>query len=280
MKNVWKIDRPITIADFGCGYGVLGMKLLPFIPKGSSYTGIDISETLVDEAKQIFSSETDGRVAFIQSDVMTVEHHKKYDVVICQALLRHVKEPKKVLAKMIDSVKEGGLVICIETNRPVEEMSNMIAGYDYKPWENLNNLSKLWISELENEERDFSIGLKVPILMSECGLTDIDVRMNDKMNFIDFRKDNEDYINSLDSFKESKGWHKDMDKQDLQTRELLKNRGYSHTEIEGFTNSRKSLRAYIKNNQSSLNILYNYGTIITYGYKKMEENHDYKRCNK
>lgn len=280
VKAVWKINKPVTVADFGCGYGVLGMKLLPLIPKGSSYTGIDISETLVDEARKIFSLETDHRIQFIHSDVMTVESHQKYDVVICQALLRHVQEPKNVLRKMIDSVKEGGLVICIETNRPFEEMSNMIAGYDYKPWDNLKNLSKLWTSELENEERDFSIGLKVPMLMSECGLIDIDVRMNDKMNFIDFRGDRADYKNSLESFKESKGWHKDIGQQELQTKELLRNRGYTHTEIEGFIKSRNSMRDYIKNNQSSLNILYNYGTIITYGYRKMEVNHDNTRCNK
>jgi 16S rRNA G1207 methylase RsmC len=31
----------VKIIDFGCGYGYLGMKLLPLLPKGSTYTGVD-----------------------------------------------------------------------------------------------------------------------------------------------------------------------------------------------------------------------------------------------
>ena len=27
VKNVWKLDKPINIIDFGCGYGYLGTKL-------------------------------------------------------------------------------------------------------------------------------------------------------------------------------------------------------------------------------------------------------------
>lgn len=41
VKSVWKLDRPISIVDFGCGYNYLGMKLLSLIPEGSIYTGID-----------------------------------------------------------------------------------------------------------------------------------------------------------------------------------------------------------------------------------------------
>ncbi|MDE7045644.1 MAG: helix-turn-helix domain-containing protein, partial [Acetatifactor sp.] len=41
VSQVWKIDKPVSILDCGCGYGFLGLLLLPHLPEGSTYTGID-----------------------------------------------------------------------------------------------------------------------------------------------------------------------------------------------------------------------------------------------
>jgi SAM-dependent methyltransferase len=41
VKNVWNFTTPRNIVDFGCGYGYLGIMLLPLLPAGSTYTGID-----------------------------------------------------------------------------------------------------------------------------------------------------------------------------------------------------------------------------------------------
>lgn len=40
VKSVWKIHESVHIVDYGCGYGYLGLKLLPLLPQGSRYTGI------------------------------------------------------------------------------------------------------------------------------------------------------------------------------------------------------------------------------------------------
>lgn len=54
VKSVWKITTPVKIIDFGCGYGFLGLKLMPLLPAGSSYTGIDLGEKLLDKARNVF----------------------------------------------------------------------------------------------------------------------------------------------------------------------------------------------------------------------------------
>ena len=41
VKQVWKLDQPCRVVEFGCGTGKMGLKLLPLLPEGSSYTGID-----------------------------------------------------------------------------------------------------------------------------------------------------------------------------------------------------------------------------------------------
>ena len=56
VKCVWKIDKPVRIIDFGCGYGFLAQMLWPLIPGGSSYKGIDISEELIKDANIQFAN--------------------------------------------------------------------------------------------------------------------------------------------------------------------------------------------------------------------------------
>ena len=39
VQRVWKLKDACRIVEFGCGAGKMGMKLLPLLPPGSSYTG-------------------------------------------------------------------------------------------------------------------------------------------------------------------------------------------------------------------------------------------------
>lgn len=37
VESVWKINKPVNIVDYGCGFGYLGLKLLPLLPDGWIY---------------------------------------------------------------------------------------------------------------------------------------------------------------------------------------------------------------------------------------------------
>ena len=54
ISQVWKIDKPVSVLDCGCGYGFLGLLLLPYLPEGSTYTGIDFAEDLIKKGKTLF----------------------------------------------------------------------------------------------------------------------------------------------------------------------------------------------------------------------------------
>ena len=105
--DVWKILEPVEILDCGCGYGVLGLMLMPLLPRGSKYVGVDFSEKMIAEAKRI--SDKEGyEVKFIQSDICEFQTMKRYDIVISQAMLRHVNNAEMYLNKMIEMTKPGG----------------------------------------------------------------------------------------------------------------------------------------------------------------------------
>ena len=264
VECVWKLDRPCNIVDYGCGFGYLGMKLLPLLPEGSSYTGIDISKRLIDEAKNIFC-DSSYNVQFQVADVSEFKEYEKYDIAICQALLRHLPNPKVVLKNMISSVRKDGLVICIETNRPFESVGRMICGLSYNPAHEICAYSKLWSSELNNEGRDFSIGLKLPILMRSLGLLNVDVRLNDKISFLDYTQDN--FKNNLNRLELSKDWHKSNINKEIEHVQFLKNRGLDDDDVELFNYVRNREKDFIQNNREELSMIYMNGTIISFGIK-------------
>lgn len=86
ITKVWKIDKPVKVLDCGCGFGFLGLLMMPFLPSGSTYTGIDMVDNLIETGHKLFAS---GGLQgeFIHTDVYDYSEEENYDVVICQAVL-------------------------------------------------------------------------------------------------------------------------------------------------------------------------------------------------
>lgn len=193
VKKVWNFVNPIHIVDFGCGLGYLGFKLLPLLPQGSKYTGIDKGEKLISEAKKFFS-ELSYDAEFFIGDLDTINVEElKYDVAICQALLLHLPNPKDMLFKMTNSVKIGGKVICIEPHWDSAMANFYIDELPPSKLPNLGILQKLYLSDAKRTGKDGNIGIKIPTYMRELGLKNINCRVSDRGN----------YLNS-DNYKEEK----------------------------------------------------------------------------
>ena len=265
-EKVWKIDKAIDIIDFGCGYGFLGQILLPILPVGSTYTGIDINDKLINEAKNIFKN-TDYKTAFIIKNIYDYKSVKKYDMAICQAFLSHTNKPYDLLKKMIDSVKIGGRVACFEVNREIESDGLYIDGIDYDYLCNRNGMRKLWKKEFKSQGRDYSIGIKIPIMMNELGLKDIEVRLKDKVEFIypnqsDYNKIINDFIISNEIQK-----YTDMN-YDEDTIDRFINHGLDRIEAESHCKRERKISSFIHENMNILNIVKLRGLLISFGVKK------------
>lgn len=184
VQRVWKIENPVDLIDYGCGYGYLGLKLLPLLPEGSTYTGLDKGKELIKQAREIFSK-TSYQTTFIVDDIETVKVKRQYDVAISHAFLLHMTEPITVLQKMIESLVDEGRMICFEPHW-IANMSNYeLHGLKQSNIIQLGILQKLFEEDSKRNGKDGNIGMKLPILLSQLGLRNVECRVSDKVNFLD-----------------------------------------------------------------------------------------------
>ena len=178
VERVWKISAPVRLVDFGCGYGWVGLKLLPLLPDGSTYTGVDASATLLEKARELFAG-LPHECEFCQSDV----HHTplkdaSYDIAFSHAVLTHVRRPDEVLREMIRTTRGGGLVITCEANRLAHMAAYHTSG-PVQPAYDLGLMQRYYRGIFEQDTVDYNIGLRVPSLLHREGLLDIGCRLSD-----------------------------------------------------------------------------------------------------
>lgn len=264
VKNVWHLESPIDVIDFRCGEGYLGMKLLEILPKGSTYTGVD-NEYFTDKAKLNFAN-TKFNVNFIESDIYSLETYKKYDIAICQAGLRHMNKPMEVLKKMVASVKKGGLVVCVDVNREFENDGIYIddIGYDYLC--TAFDFHKAWKKELECEGRDYAIGMRLPFYMQQLGLHDIDIRMDDKVMYVN--PNMKDYKEKVQDFIEIHRWDRALSISEQESIiERFMSRGIDRIEAEAYIKMQSKIAEYFRNTANRKSFLKVQGLLIAYGIK-------------
>lgn len=190
VDTVWQIDMPVYLIDFGCGFGHLGLRLLPFLKEGSKYTGIDAGTKLIEHARHLFK-DLPYDVEFVVGDFHSFPTIKKYDLAVCHAVLLHMVEPMQLLGKMVDSVKNGGKVIAFEPHWNGNLAGHHFQGIDQSSVIPLGLLQELFERDAKRRGKDGNIGLKLPLYFNRIGLSDVQCRVSDKVNILDPEVDRE-----------------------------------------------------------------------------------------
>ena len=188
VKNVWKFEKPVRVVDFGCGMGYMGSVLLPLLPEGSTYTGLDMGSKLIEQGRETFAG-SPWSVEFIEQDLTLYETEERFDLAVCQCVLVHIPSPVSVLEKMVRSVVAGGRVICIEPNWIYNNIGMYRHGMEVYSYEDAGVHQKILDVTLQRDKLDRYIGTKVPAMMHDLNLTNIDIRINDKARFRFFSPD-------------------------------------------------------------------------------------------
>lgn len=180
VKEVWKLNHPVDILDFGCGYGYLGLKFMPLLPEGSSYTGIELDKGQIEEGKENFAH-TSYPHGFINENIYEYQADKKYDLVVALFLMSYMKHPERIISKMKNSLKQGGMILLIDANMEVEQ-----AGY-YSGLEKQEkglmrpDFTPLWEYEITHSAKDYRMGTKLPYLLKNAGFKNIQARISDQV---------------------------------------------------------------------------------------------------
>lgn len=265
VKKVWKIEKPVQVLDCGCGFGYMGQMLLPLLPEGSGYTGIDFSRNMVEEGMRLFE-EAGLPGEFICDDFRTYRFREGYDLVISQAALRHAGNAQAFLHKMVGQAKSGGLVAAIDVNREFECDGFYLDGMDYQELCSRDGFRKMWSKELACQDRDYAVGIRLPVMMKKEGLIDVDVRMNDKVSFVTPGK--ADYAESVGNLLAEKQWEKacSAEEEEKVVQQFI-NHGMDREEAESYCRKQRKIQAYMEKNRENLTYLQWRGLVISYGWK-------------
>ena len=98
------------VLELGCH---CGYNCIEWARKGVSCTGIDVSETLIEFAREKLSAEpkeVQERVTFIHSFIEDFIPPIQYDTIVLTETLEHVMSPLPVLIKAKECLRPGGLL--------------------------------------------------------------------------------------------------------------------------------------------------------------------------
>jgi tRNA (cmo5U34)-methyltransferase len=105
--------RAKRLLDVGCGAGNYSLKMLQRIPD-LDVTLIDLSEPMLDRARQRVSSATRGRINSLQGDIRQVELGEgQFDIILAAAVLHHLRtddEWRSAFSKFHRALSPGGSI--------------------------------------------------------------------------------------------------------------------------------------------------------------------------
>lgn len=107
LNQIKKIKKGMKVLEVGCGDGG---NLLPFYKKGCHVTGVDLSETRINDAKTFFDK-NNAEGQFIVADICTItelNHH--YDIILCHDVIEHIEDKEFFLRKIKTFLKNDGIV--------------------------------------------------------------------------------------------------------------------------------------------------------------------------
>jgi ubiquinone/menaquinone biosynthesis C-methylase UbiE len=264
VEKVWRLERPVNIVDFGCGWGFMCAMFMPLLPPGSTYTGIDKGKKLIEAARAQFGGK--GLCAtFIEADILDIQLQAHYDIAVCHTVLQHMPDALVVMEIMKNSVRQGGMVLCIEIDRNVANAGLYFGRIDYNELNTLGILQKLWVNDRKHGKGDSNIGTKLPAYMHKIGLHDIGVRVSDYVQFIDPSEERSYHDRNVQGFLDS-GWKSVTREKEPKIASLIA-RGLSPKEARRQQEAESILLDLLDHHINDICILNTLFLIIAFGYK-------------
>jgi ubiquinone/menaquinone biosynthesis C-methylase UbiE len=158
------LGRALAALDVGCGPGIDVAEMARLMPDGAHVSGVDISETMIDEARRRTAS-LGPQVSLRTGDAADLPYSDQaFDVCRAATVLQHVPDPARVIQEMARVTKPGGRVGVLEFDQET-------AFVDHPDTETTRIILDTFASAMVQGR----IGRQTPRLLRAAGLTDVTV---------------------------------------------------------------------------------------------------------
>ena len=108
-RSIPFLNAEDTMLEIGCGTGIASITLADYVKK---ITAIDISEEMMLQAAEKAKEKGKENITFQQKDLMELcAEPESYDVVAAYNVLLYMKNQDKVLEKIYEILKPGGIFL-------------------------------------------------------------------------------------------------------------------------------------------------------------------------
>lgn len=107
------------VLDIACGVGYGSVPILE--GEAESYTGVDINESLIQYARNIYGS---GKVNFTVGDIISY-NEGSYDIITCFETIEHIQDFSFALKNLYRLLKSNGTLIISSPNRLITSPNSL-----------------------------------------------------------------------------------------------------------------------------------------------------------
>ncbi|MDX5347282.1 MAG: methyltransferase domain-containing protein [Hymenobacteraceae bacterium] len=175
-----------SLLDVGCGMCHWSRALFPYLGQPAHITGVDTDMKWIygNEESAAFFAEHGAEFDLYKGDAQKLPFEDDtFDVVTCQTVLIHVRNPDKAIEEMKRVLRPGGTLLCVEPNNLIQSLTKSSLSAEDTVDEVLDHVKYALICERGKKKLgkgDNSLGDLLPGMFAEAGLHDVNVCLSDK----------------------------------------------------------------------------------------------------
>ena len=163
------IEPGMSVADFGCGTGMITQLLAELVGPSGDVTGIDYSGAQVDQARALLPPKLTN-VRFVEASATdTALPRGSFDLVYSRFLFIHLTDPEAALREMRALLKPGGILVA--------EDGDLTSGSSEPP-SALQEFSNLFGALGPKWGVDYTLGRRLFQMVQAADFSQVEVTMN------------------------------------------------------------------------------------------------------
>lgn len=159
----------MSALDVGCGGGDITVELARRVGPTGSVVGVDIDQSILELARREARDAGVGNIEFRTADIRTDDIGAEFDVIYSRFLLTHLSAPAAGLAALLNHLRPGGVLA-------VEDI-DFSGAFTWPESDAFRRYYELYVYVVHRRGGDPDIGRRLPLLLTDCGLADVQVHV-------------------------------------------------------------------------------------------------------